>query len=180
MMVRADSTPARCPATRGRCRRCAQRPLPSMITAICRGRRPASSRSSRRASSRLAGSSNFGGCTLISDVAAESPASTTPGIGRGLLCNAKLTYCSSPRNHATTSVMLISPHCVSYANWTCVLIRSVSGNRWGMRGSSPRTARAPASGSVQMRDESGWAQPSLRAAGPTRFQDYNPPVAAEG
>src|SRR2546425_5475478 len=36
---RTESMPARCPATRGRCRCPAQRPLPSMITAMCRGRR---------------------------------------------------------------------------------------------------------------------------------------------
>src|SRR5438552_8278998 len=37
--ARTESMPARCPATRGRCRCPAQRPLPSMITAMCRGRR---------------------------------------------------------------------------------------------------------------------------------------------
>ena len=31
--------PARCPSTRGRCRCAAQRPLPSMMTAMCRGSR---------------------------------------------------------------------------------------------------------------------------------------------
>ena len=47
-------TPARCPATRGRWRRCAQRPLPSMMTATCSGRRFRSSLSRSSASSRLA------------------------------------------------------------------------------------------------------------------------------
>ena len=38
IVVRADCVPWRCPATRGRWRFCAQRPFPSMITAMCRGK----------------------------------------------------------------------------------------------------------------------------------------------
>ena len=62
--ARADFTPARCPAMRGRWRRWAQRPLPSMMMATWRGRRRTSSCSSRRASSRLADGSSSGGFTL--------------------------------------------------------------------------------------------------------------------
>ncbi len=51
IVVRADCVPERCPAIRGRCRFCAQRPLPSMITATCRGSRVKSSFSQRKASS---------------------------------------------------------------------------------------------------------------------------------
>ena len=54
---RAVSTPARWPATRGRWRRWAQRPLPSMMIAMCWGNRRGSSSSSRRASSRSRGRS---------------------------------------------------------------------------------------------------------------------------
>jgi hypothetical protein len=41
---RTAVTPARCPATRGMCRRLAQRPLPSMMIAICFGSLAESSR----------------------------------------------------------------------------------------------------------------------------------------
>ena len=41
---RTDVTPARCPAMRGKWRRCAQRPLPSMMMAMCFGSRSGSSR----------------------------------------------------------------------------------------------------------------------------------------
>src|SRR5712692_564873 len=51
IVVRADCVPERCPAIRGRCRFCAQRPLPSIITATCRGSRVKSSFSHRKASS---------------------------------------------------------------------------------------------------------------------------------
>src|SRR5499433_4011787 len=43
MVERAVCVPARCPAMRGRWRRCAQRPLPSMMTATWRGKRVRSS-----------------------------------------------------------------------------------------------------------------------------------------
>src|SRR5450759_3608167 len=53
-VARTESIPARWPSTRGR-RRCrAQRPLPSMMTATCRGRRPRS-RASRSARSGVPG-----------------------------------------------------------------------------------------------------------------------------
>src|SRR5690606_21020946 len=41
-VARTASAPLRCPATRGRCRFRAQRPLPSMMMAICRGTGPTS------------------------------------------------------------------------------------------------------------------------------------------
>src|SRR5271156_5428333 len=53
MISRAAFTPARWPATRGRWRRWAQRPLPSMMTARCWGNCFRSSLSRRSASSRL-------------------------------------------------------------------------------------------------------------------------------
>src|ERR1700677_4329109 len=53
MIWRAVFTPARCPATRGRWRFWAQRPLPSMITDTCCGNLFRTSLSRRSASSRL-------------------------------------------------------------------------------------------------------------------------------
>src|SRR6185437_9014890 len=47
---RTARTPAKCPDTRGRIRFPAQRPLPSMITAMCRGSRARSSLRSRASS----------------------------------------------------------------------------------------------------------------------------------
>src|SRR5260370_23300025 len=63
IVVRADCVPERCPAMRGRCRFCAHRPLPSMITATCLGNRVRSSFSSKLASSGVTGPSEPGGAT---------------------------------------------------------------------------------------------------------------------
>src|SRR3989338_944794 len=59
-MFRAALTPSRCPATRGNPRCVAHRPLPSMITAICRGSGRARTRSSIPASPRSPGARSVG------------------------------------------------------------------------------------------------------------------------
>src|SRR5260370_1352243 len=63
IVMRADCVPDRCPAIRGRCRFCAQRPFPSIITATCLGSRVKSSFSSRFAYSGVTGPSEPGVAT---------------------------------------------------------------------------------------------------------------------
>src|SRR6266702_2371161 len=67
IVVRADCVPERCPAILGRCRFCAQRPFPSMMTATCLGSRVKSNFSSRRASSGVTGPSEpgTGTCSVL-------------------------------------------------------------------------------------------------------------------
>src|SRR5205823_7475424 len=60
MVVRADCVPVRCPAILGKCRFCAQRPLPSIITATCLGRRVKSSFARSSPSSEVTGPSDSG------------------------------------------------------------------------------------------------------------------------
>src|SRR5271168_2644069 len=88
IVERAVFVPERWPAARGRCRCCAQRPLPSMITATCRGRRARASFSKRSASSGVNGPSapEAETCSVVCDLMGGT------GFLRFLLYAAKLTY----------------------------------------------------------------------------------------
>src|ERR1700740_1926460 len=87
MATRAVSVPLRWPAMRGKWRRCAQRPLPSMITARCFGNWPRFNFSSRNASSAVTAPSGWEDATWR--VFGEEGSVT--GLGGALLYRIKLT-----------------------------------------------------------------------------------------
>src|SRR6266481_75510 len=94
MATRAVSVPLRWPAMRGKWRRCAQRPLPSMITARCFGSWLRFSFSSRNASSAVTAPSGWEEATWR--VFGEEGSVT--GLGGALLYRIKLTRHSGGRN----------------------------------------------------------------------------------
>src|SRR3954471_11221418 len=79
-VLRTAFTPVRCPAMRGRCRLRAQRPLPSMMIAMCRGRRAASSFANSSASLR---SSPSGMCVVTAMSGEKQPIQYTESQGAG-------------------------------------------------------------------------------------------------
>src|SRR5690242_11232883 len=93
MVARADCVPWRWPAIRGRCLFCAQRPLPSMMTATCLGKRVKSSFSRSRASSEVTGpsDSSVGPCGGLWVIVCDTKLSAD-GFSCESLYAAKLTY----------------------------------------------------------------------------------------
>ncbi len=101
IVVRADCVPERCPAIRGRCRFCAQRPLPSMITATWRGSRVKSSFSHRKASSAVMAPS---GCDEATRRFLFSLLLSTKVLRTLSLCATKLSYAAKGAQRFSFSV----------------------------------------------------------------------------